>query len=75
MGRELPGGSNCGWPVHPSSHAQHSVWLVVSIHCFCILNELIKEWMSYSKNKHPNSPNNFVAETLQNIGSPNTFNV
>lgn len=64
------GGSNCNWPAHHFSHTQHSGWLVVSIHHFCSLNELIKEWMSYSKNKQPNSPNNSVTETPPKCWQP-----
>lgn len=73
---EAPWGLEMGWLVSHSSHTQHSAWLVVSLLCFCILNQLIKASRSPSKNKQPNNPNNSVAEMFSKIlAAPKALNV
>lgn len=59
---ELRGVRHCHCLVH-TVHTQRTAWSVVSIQASCILNEQIQEWMSYAKNKQPDSPNNSVVET------------
>lgn len=67
---EAPRGQELSLACSRSIHTQHVAWLVVRIQDFLSLNELIKEWMSYAKNKQPISPNNSVVETSSKHWQP-----